>query len=549
MREAFIYALFAALTCAASLPAHAGPLLDTPHGPVEGLSLAGDVEAWLGIPFAAPPVGARRWRAPADPQPWTLPRQATAFGPWCVQMGTVTDPATGHATSQAVGDEDCLYLNLWRPAAASAQPRSVMVWIHGGANTAGAASLPAYDGATLASQEDVVVVSLQYRLNTQGFFNHPALHQGDPAGDSGDFGLLDMIKALEWVRDAAPSFGGDPSRVMIFGESAGGYNVWSLMLSPAAEGLFASAAVESGCPQWVGLEDARAQSQRIAELLAVAQGLTSAEEASAFLAAQGEDWLRSWLYDLPASVLLETVAAEGLITFNFGAIADGAVLPADAAGRFSAGAYAGVPTIVGANRDESKALYNFLYPIGPGGYHFWTDLIFGEGVGAVEALYPRRDYLGRDLFYERLVDMTDGWFELVCTVNAALTAAPHHPVYLYRFDYDRLAPPADAAMGAAHTMEIPFVFGTYDDADYAEGAETERAILAGTMMSAWACLAREGDPAACPGTRPWPQLEAAGRFRMVFDGPAEVSPIPADELEKMSFWLGASGATRSFRPR
>ena len=204
---------------------------------------------WLGIPYAEPPVGERRWRAPAPPAAWSGAREALAFGDHCPQIaspfGGVTDAPAGSIS----GSEDCLYLNVYaprmEPGAAAQAKLPVLVWIHGGGNVVGLADF--YDGGRLAQSQDVIVVTLNYRLGPLGWFRHAALREGaSPAEQSGNFATLDLVRALEWVRENAASFGGDPGNVTIFGESAGGTNVFTLLLSPLANGLFQRAIVQSG---------------------------------------------------------------------------------------------------------------------------------------------------------------------------------------------------------------------------------------------------------------------------------------------------------------
>jgi para-nitrobenzyl esterase len=209
-------------------------------------------DAWLGVPFAAAPVGDLRWRAPHPPSPWQGTRETLRFGPGCPQFATSIGGDDSAPDGHLTGNEDCLYLNIWAPHLSAAQvPKGsdrlpVMFWIHGGGNSIGRAAM--YDGGHLASAENVIVVTTQYRLGPLGWFRHKSLRGGaaDATEASGDFGTLDLERGLEWVRDNISAFGGDPGNVTIFGESAGGQNVYSLLVSPKAKGLFHHAIVESG---------------------------------------------------------------------------------------------------------------------------------------------------------------------------------------------------------------------------------------------------------------------------------------------------------------
>jgi para-nitrobenzyl esterase len=209
----------------------APPLLrETAWGPIVGHddSAASGTWRWAGVPYARAPVGALRWRAPQDPQPWSRPRAATAFGPACVQTGRLYGPGLnnrhdetiGSTLGRTVGAEDCLTLNVWTPASVPARPRPVLVFVHGGSNITGYTADPVVDGAALARSQDLVVVSVNYRLGPFGFLHLPALKTGDPSEDSGNFALLDIVKALEFVAGHAARFGGDPARVTLMGQSA-----------------------------------------------------------------------------------------------------------------------------------------------------------------------------------------------------------------------------------------------------------------------------------------------------------------------------------------
>ena len=218
-------------------------LRSTTHGDYVGFSDLQGTRAWLGIGYAQPPVGELRWKAPLPPEPHIDTVQALNFKNACPQLASAMTTNEVNATASGyVGSEDCLYLNVW--SVPNAVGRPVMVWIHGGGNSIGSAR--SYPGAILAATENVVVVTINYRLGFLGWFNHPSVLEGSELDLSGNFGTLDTIRALEWVRQNIAVFGGDPDNVTIFGESAGGFNVLTLMASPLAEGLFHKAIVQSG---------------------------------------------------------------------------------------------------------------------------------------------------------------------------------------------------------------------------------------------------------------------------------------------------------------
>ncbi|MCY3560808.1 MAG: carboxylesterase family protein, partial [bacterium] len=358
-----------------SLPAPPTPneadgatLRSTESGVVVGFIDASGARAWLGIPFARPPVGALRWQAPQPPVPAEGTIEALAFGAMCPQLPSLLSDASqspqsaeeAAAVAAAVaGSEDCLMLNIWSPPNASGLP--VMLWIHGGGNSIGHGGN--VNGGNLAVGGNVVVVSINYRLGLFGWFNHPRLHAGDPANDSGNYGTLDMIRALEWTRDNIGAFGGDPGNVTVFGESAGAFNTLAMMASPLAEGLFHRAAVQSGGYGVSSLasgqnhpDDGGHQysAPEVLTALLIADG--KAADADAARALQ-EGWtpaeMRNYLYaKTPADIYgLLDGAGFGMVNVpnNF---KDGHVLPAlDAEAVFSdTGNYNAVPVILGTNR-------------------------------------------------------------------------------------------------------------------------------------------------------------------------------------------------------
>ncbi|MDE0349217.1 MAG: carboxylesterase family protein [Gammaproteobacteria bacterium] len=449
-----------------------------------------DTNAWLGIPYAAPPVGPLRWRAPQPPEPWSGVRESLVRGPQCPQgeLG----PGPGLA-----GDEDCLSVNVWSPTHAADSDRAlpVMFWIHGGGNHIGEGGTPLYNGARLAGTHDVVVVSINYRLGPLGWFHHPALATGDPLDDSGNYGVLDIIHALRWVRDNVAAFGGDPGNVTIFGESAGGWNVQALMVSPLAVGLYHKAIAQSGGLRIVPVAEAqeygpagRTSFRELVDNLLMADdaGLDS-PGARARQESMAEEELAGYLRSKRAQ---EILAAQGGAGFGGTAtlLGDGHVLPDDlqAAELFAAGRYNVTPAIFGTNRDEVKLFAAFSPEA--------TDRLFGFLPYRVRD--PER--YDRDTGYS-----SDAWkVGAVDRLAVPLRAAQGPTVFAYRFDWDamRSVGTLDLArlFGAAHALEIPFVFGTLDFLDrlrvVADDDVRERDALSQTMMSYWAEFAWTGDP-------------------------------------------------------
>ena len=335
-------------------------LRTTTLGTVVGGRSAHGAHAWRGIPFAAPPLAARRWRGPAPAEPHDGVLEALTHGSPCPQFATFAGGPDGVGPGEPYGDEDCLYLNVFAPPfPADAVPDGearlpVMLWIHGGGNSIGSAST--YDGSVLATRGDVIVVAVQYRLGPFGWFRHPELREGASDLDaSGNFGTLDLIAALRWVRDNIAAFGGDPGNVTVFGESAGGTNTYTMLLSPQAEGLFHRAIVQSGTPRFAPpLEgedpaaDPAASGNTSSEVVARLRENGDLGSDAAFA-----DGIRA----VPTERVLAAYAGQrGLGMINMPKVfAEGTVLPTeDVYEALRAGRYNAVPTILGSNRDESK---------------------------------------------------------------------------------------------------------------------------------------------------------------------------------------------------
>jgi carboxylesterase type B len=325
------FALAVALACLTAMPAWAEPQATIAQGALSGTH-EGAISEFKGIPFAAPPTGLLRWRAPQPASGWQGVRDASAFGPICPQ-------ATRQGMVKLPQSEDCLTLNVWTRNAEAKLP--VMVWIYGGSFTGGGSAFPIYDGLELA-QHGVVVVTLNYRLGWLGFFDHPGLAAANPGEPTGNFGLLDQIAALEWVQKNIAAFGGDPANVTIFGESAGGMSVNDLMVSPRARGLFAKAISESGLGLWTIGTAAKAQQDAIAFA-----GLESADGASS-----------------DALTKLRTLSTEQILadqkkmasTASTAPFIDGSVLTDQPAALFSQGKEARVPYLAGSNSDEATLM-------------------------------------------------------------------------------------------------------------------------------------------------------------------------------------------------
>jgi len=478
----------------------------TPSGPVVGFAGEYGSHVWRGIPYAAAPVGDRRWRAPQPPPSWKETRVALAYGSPCTQYTSPFGGVPGKEGTVA-GSEDCLYLNVYAPVVRrDAVPQRgarwpVMVWIHGGGNSIGTASF--YDGGHLAAAEQVVVVTVNYRLGPFGWFRHAALRAGadGAAEQSGNFATLDLIRALEWVRDNIGAFGGDPDNVTIFGESAGGQNVFTLLLTPAAHGLFHRAIAQSGGfwpstpAEAENFADAsqpgdKHSSAEVLVHLLIADG-TARDRASAqaHLAKMSSAEIARYLRAKSTAAVMAAYTpwpGNGMLEMPM-AFADGSVLPADEPlhALASPDGHNHVAVMLGTNKDENK-LFMFTDPRQVRRY-FW--------------IVPRlRDERMYNLTAQYLSAM---WKATGADMPAAALRRNQPEVYVYRFDWDEeptlLGADLGEMLGAAHGFEIPFVFGHFDlgreaNVIFTEDNQPGRIALAKRMMAYWAQFARSGSP-------------------------------------------------------
>jgi len=481
--------LFPLLVClalfACALPAPAATpdpatLIETLSGPVAGTTERG-VRVYRGIPFAAPPVGDLRWKAPEPPTPWTAVRDCTEFGPACPQPPRAKVGTTG---------EDCLYLNVWTAAPGAGAKRPVMVWIHGGAFMSGAGSLPAYDGGALA-RKGVVVVTFNYRLGALGFLSHPALDAESPRKTSGNYGLLDQIFALAWVRDNIAAFGGDPGNVTIFGESAGAICVTYLMTSPMAAGLFHKAIAQSGGPFGLSdmrpLEDERVRALRLGERFAASLGCPGpGADALARLRSKPFEELRAASAQAPSFL-----KPSGI---RFSPVVDGVVLPEHPARAFLDGRQADVPVLTGSNKNEGTMFYE---SVTREEYETWVEGVFGRHAPKVLALFPARSDRDTADAFDRL--FACAMFAAPARFIAACAERRGRKAYLYRMTR---RPNSDAArkLGVFHGLDIGYVFGSVAGQP---GFTDTDASLSNTMMDYWVSFARSGDPNTW-GRPAWP---------------------------------------------
>lgn len=473
----------------------AAPQVKTDSGVVEGKEV-GAVHAFLGIPFAAPPVGELRWKPPAAPAKWTDVRKATDFGAHCLQGDIYGDMNFRGAP----GSEDCLFLNVWAPAKPSAPRLPVMVWIYGGGFAAGSTSEQRQDGTNLA-QQGVVVVSMNYRLGIFGFFVHPELAKESGHNSAGNYGFLDQLAALKWVHENIAAFGGDPGNVTIFGESAGSFSVSAQMASPLSKGLFHKAIGESGAAFFsagMTFDPLSMREEKDVETVSAKLGVSTLAELRA----------------LPAEKLLDIFGKPGPDAFDFGPDVHGYFLPESAPAIFAAGKQSDVPLLAGWNHDEGsfEVVFN---PQKPTAETMKADAQkdFGDKADHFLKLYPTdtpshvqssaQDFAG-DKF---IAWSTWEWME-------AQSKTGKQPIYRYRFDLGPPADPKGPQLGAYHSAEIEYVFGQLDSKAGIEWRPEDRK-LSEDIQKYWANFARSGDPNG-PGLPKWPVYSAKDGWPVMY---------------------------------
>lgn len=540
---------------AAARATPAGVVRTTHLGRVRGSAHAG-VLSWKGIPFAQPPVGSLRWQAPQEPQGWNTIRDTKEFAAACAQYGRIYGPGANNrydetiATTlgQAVGSEDCLYLNVWRPAG-SADNLPVIVFFHGGSNVSGYTADPMYDGAALAKAANAVVVTPNFRLGILGFLNAGPLKTGDPATDSGNFTLLDSIKALEFVRTNARAFGGDADNVTIMGQSAGAINVWALQTSPAMTArnpkLFHRTVPLSGgislatnlppfrIPTLSPASTYAAQGALLLQNLVIAGGLAvDAPSADAYIAGRTPAQLAAFLRARSTTDLFTTLLARMPLAAGSGPIPDGAIVATDPIAAILAGNYVKVPVLAGNTRDEGKLFPSFLPLVGGSGNarlvtdaqlftnHFaydpnaapqttieqWIAPSYLPASAPVTGFTARAEFLNSIFFLASRDNVLD-----------ALKTRQGN-VWYYRFDWDEQPAPWNDVYGAVHVVDLPFIFGNFGPSLFGnvwfnDANRPGRLQLSDTVMRTLATFARSGNPNNAALGVSWP----AWPGKLVFD--------------------------------
>ena len=504
-------------------------VVKTQRGSLRG-QVAEDVHVFRGVPFAQPPIGELRWRRPQPHEPWPGVRDAVEFGPISIQPPR---PAAGPFAgimghSQELTSEDCLYLNVWTPGLDDAR-RPVMLWIHGGGLSSGSGSSPAYDGAPLAGRGDVVIVTINYRLGALGYLPDPVLAEGDDT--EGNFGFHDMLAALRWVQDEIAAFGGDPSNVTIFGESAGGIAVGILLASPLAEGLFQHAIIQSGAAdrlhtresvadmlpfyyRELGLDQPSAEELRrlsVEEILNAQTALAGADPAinpaaglhGLFNAVIEDDFLDA----VPIDAVRE--GRGGNVDLLAGTMRNEFTLLSAMSGL--------------SDLNEERAL-ELMAPLVGGSeragdcYETYRTLRVQRGestdpLAVYNAVMTDRQYRGST---RRLLDTRAG--------SSGGT---------YSYLVEQQSPMFEGRLGAPHALDVPLIWGTNDLMRDFVGDDPQVDQLSGFMMDAWINFARTGNPTtnALPG---WPQYRADRPYTMVF-GP-DVRTVTEERDEELALW-------------
>ncbi len=414
-------------------------IVKTKYGYIKGKKDKNNTTAWKGIPYAKPPVNNLRWKAPIEPEPWEGVLSTRKFSNPALQYHPVIK-------RRIYGSEDCLYLNIWKPSTGKSK-LPVYVWIHGGGNTIGYANqLPEYYGHVIAEKSEVIFVSVNYRLGPFGWLTHPALRNSeDPADNSGNFGTLDIIQSLKWIKENIHAFGGDPEKIMITGESAGGINILSLLISPRAKGLFSSALIQSGLPKIGKIKESEELTEKIIlKLLIKNKIVDNIQEAKKKLSETDNNEIREFLYKQKGKDIMKTLSPYllGMINMPF-IFPDGYVIPKNGYDVLETGENVNkVPLIIGCNTDEMKLfLYFSKKP-------HWKDSVYNTIAKYGSNMWKA---VGVDQIAEKLSNIPD-----------------HPPVYVYLFNWGHpdddqkssLSGNWGDKLGTHHMLEIKFFLGT-----------------------------------------------------------------------------------------
>ncbi|MGA2181767.1 MAG: carboxylesterase family protein [Bryobacteraceae bacterium] len=481
MRPGTLLCTFVFLSAIAAA-APADPVVAVTGGRIRGRIASDGGAAFKGIPFARPPVGDLRWREPQPVEPWTDIREASEFRPACTQLSE-----GWNAADVPTSTEDCLYLNVATPEWPPKTPRPVMFWIHGGSNLAGSGEAPAFEERALV-RHGIVWVTVNYRLGPLGFLAHPELVRESSHHASGNYGLMDQIAALRWVRDNIASFGGDPGNITVAGESAGAWDVSLLMTSPLAKGLFHRAIQESGAAAAFDGCLPPVRAQELGQKMA-AQLKAPTENALPFLRA------------VPAvEIMKAALAAAAGDRTGLGASVDGWVLPESPAKVFAEGRQARIPLITGTNAQE------IIAPQSPAKLREEIQKAYGDFAERAQALYVKADPLYGEPGSQWATDVV---FRCPSVSQAVWHAAAGNPTYEYEFEQ-----PAPGRPASVHAGELVFLFGTWDKGTPPTPADQK---VSEQMQSYWANFTRTGSPNG-EGFPAWLEFTVKSQDYLAFTG-------------------------------
>jgi para-nitrobenzyl esterase len=498
---------------------------ETRFGKIRGVDVQG-IKVFKGVPYGASTAGTNRFMPPADPASWAGVRDALEYGPSAPQRDPAAARATGGLTVSGEGlpaeTEDCLVLNVWTPALNDGRKRPVMFWCHGGGFVTGSGSAPGYDGSNLCRRGDVVVVTINHRLNVLGF-----TYLGDAGGpdfaQSGDAGMLDVVHALRWVRDNITQFGGDPNTVMVFGQSGGGRKVGTLLDMPSAKGLFHRAIIESG-PTIKLVE--REQAARVAERL-MAKLDVGKKQVRDLQKVPVERIMAAYF------AVVKDMAGADQMTAGFSPTVDGTIVPQHPFHPLASAVSADVPVLCGSTRTEMTLSADAAaFSLDEDGMRRRVRNLLGEHADHVMDVYRRvnANATPSDIYFLIASDYRYGAPMMkIAERRAALGKAP---VYLYYFRWE--TPVEGGRLKSPHTMEIPFAFDNVKISARITGGGTEAMALADKVSDAWIAFARTGDPNT-PKLPHWPAFNPADRPTMVINNVSKVERDPIREQRLAMF--------------
>lgn len=535
---------------------------NTQYGAIQGIMESKqDGFTWLGVPYAKPPVGDLRWQPPQEPNPWRGVLKTQNYGNSCTQVGGMFGPVPEGGDYgdiwktffRPVGSEDCLYLNIWRPKSQETN-LPVIFFIHGGTNVVGTGADAVYVGNNLANSANAIVITTNYRVGYLGWFYHPALNTGDALRDSGNYGLLDLIQALKFVKNNIGNFGGDPNNVTIMGQSAGATNLYALIASPLAAGLFDKAIALSGNVASSSKTSATNKANSVINALLIADGLASDKaSADAYRTAQSDAWIKSYLMSKTGADLMRIqtdltggkwgtgvrVPEPGLTTLLWNAvalIADGTVLPTTTplTNVIKSGNFNKVPLLIGNTSEEGK-LFSGAFKVDDftrfngmidtyrkGGYSILTlaNLIDDTIVAPLTVDSYNQYIYNNPNHFTPGPSITTSLF--VSLGTAALTSFyPQVPLYYYNFKWNKEPAPWNDVYGAWHTEDLPFIFGNFtlnlDCFGWSAANQPGRLALANAMQKSVAAFIRTGDPNNSSLGVTWNPWAPASQSKIGFD--------------------------------